>query len=144
MPSLAGSSALSPASKARAVSASKSSSPPAHSGLSAKDRMKAKVASALQQAPPNNIGNFTKGAGAHASPPTKPAASFSKSNPTEWPVGAGRGKVTYYERRSCRDNFWPKIIRANVSTTAKGPLHYAPACPDLTVSWLEVYGDTST
>ncbi|CAB1115685.1 unnamed protein product [Ectocarpus sp. CCAP 1310/34] len=92
-----GSSALSPASKPRAASAStKSSSLPARSGLSAKDRMKAKVASALQQVPPNNIGNFTKGAGAQPTPPTKPAASFSKSNPTNWPAGAGRGKAAAF------------------------------------------------
>ncbi|CAN0132862.1 unnamed protein product [Ectocarpus sp. 12 AP-2014] len=97
IPSPAGSSALSPASKPRATSSStKSSSPPARSGLSAKDRMKAKVAPALQQVPPNNIGNFTKGAGAQASPPTKPAASFAKSNPTDWPVGAGRGKAAAF------------------------------------------------
>ncbi|CAN0200146.1 unnamed protein product [Ectocarpus sp. 8 AP-2014] len=93
----AGSSALSPASKPRAASAStKSSSPPARSGLSAKDRMKAKVASALRQVPPNNIGNFTKGAGAQASPPAKPAASFSKFNDTDWPVGVGRGKAAAF------------------------------------------------
>ncbi|CAN0117954.1 unnamed protein product [Ectocarpus sp. 12 AP-2014] len=97
IPSPAGSSALSPASKPRAASAStKYSSLPPRLGLSAKDRMKAKVASALQQVPPNNIGNFTKGAGAQASPPTKPAASFSKSNPTDWPVGAGRGKAAAF------------------------------------------------
>ncbi|CBJ25889.1 hypothetical protein Esi_0017_0046 [Ectocarpus siliculosus] len=97
VPSPAGSSALSPASKPRAASAStKSSSPPARSGLSAKDRMKAKVASALRQVPPNNIGNFTRGAGAQASPPAKPAASFSEFNATDWPVGAGRGKAAAF------------------------------------------------
>ncbi|CAM9928597.1 unnamed protein product [Ectocarpus fasciculatus] len=58
--------------------------------------MKAKVASALQQTPPNNIGNFTKGAGAQASPPTKPTASFSKPNPNDWPAGAGRGKAAAF------------------------------------------------
>ncbi|CAN0321024.1 unnamed protein product [Ectocarpus sp. 6 AP-2014] len=97
VPSLAGSSALSPASKPRAASAStKSSSPPARSGLSAKDRMKAKVASALRQVPPNNIGNFTKGAGAQASPPAKSAASFSEFNANDRPVGAGRGKAAAF------------------------------------------------